>query len=717
MALKENLKRLISPRSIVFVGGRDLVAVAVRNCEELGYEGEIRVVNPKYKEIAGHTCYSSIAELPEVPDAAFVGVRRELTVEVVRELSALGAGGCVCYAAGFAELDAGGGALQEELVEAAGEMALVGPNCYGMLNCLDGAALWPDDHGGSRVERGVAIISQSGNISWNLTMADRSVPLSYVFSIGNQASLGLADYVDALVEDPRVTAIGMYVEGIKDVPGFSRAASRALEKGVPLVALKPGSSELGNHITLSHTSSLSGQDDLYDALFKRLGVVRVDSVPSLLETLKLLSVHGPLPGPRLGVLSVSGGDAALFADLADSAGLEIPGLSETQEATLREQLASFTSIGNPLDYNTAVWGDRGRLEWCFSTLMGGSFDAAVLLLHYPRPGSGDTTSYDMAVDALIASQEQTGTPGVVACTLTELLPADARRRLLAGGVVPLQGLHETAVALRGASWYGERRNELLGGGAVESFVPLHTGADVGESRLLDEWESKRLLSGFGVETPKGQLVSAEEASEVAGALGFPVVVKAVSSTIAHKSELGAVELNLKTVEEVAAAAARIGANVSGEVGASSKLLVERMVEGTVAELIVGLKKDERFGLALVIGAGGVLVNFVEDSATLLLPTSRKEVDRALGSLKVSGLIEGFRGGPRGDREAAVDAILAVAAFAEEYQDDIEELDVNPLLVLPEGEGAVAADVLVRLDGERKQQPPDSGLNVVGNPEH
>ncbi|MGH3089765.1 MAG: CoA-binding protein, partial [Rubrobacteraceae bacterium] len=492
-AKQENLKRLLSPRHIALIGGREM-AGAVRNCEALGYEGEIRVVNPKREEISGQKCYPSVADLPEAPDAAFVGVRRELAVEVVRELAERGAGGCVCYAAGFAELGPEGEALQKELVAAAGAMALVGPNCYGLLNYLDGAALWPDLHGGERVERGVAIVSQSGNVSLNVTMADRSLPLTHVISIGNQAVLGIGDYVEALIKDRKVEAIGMYVEGIDDVPGFGRAAIAALKKGVPLVALKSGTSRLGSRITLSHTDSLSHPDELYTALFERLGVVRVDSVPALLETLKLLAISGPLEGRKLGVLAASGGDSAMFADLASPAGLKMPQFDEDQTAALRDQLGGFASVSNPLDYNTAVWGDRAELERCFATVMEGDFDATLLTLDYPRPGTGDKDPWDAAADGLIAARERTGKRAVVLSNVPELLPREARERLLAGGVAPLQGLREAVTALRGAAWYGEKRREVLAEGAPENLVPVSPGREPASPRFLDEWESKRLLA-------------------------------------------------------------------------------------------------------------------------------------------------------------------------------------------------------------------------------
>lgn len=694
---EENLQRLLCPQQIVFIGGRGL-AGAIHNCEALGFEGEIWAVNPTRDEIAGRPCYPSISDLPEPPDAAFVGVRRELTIEVVRDLASLRTGGSVCYAAGFAEIGSEGEALQEQLVEAAGEMALVGPNCYGLINYLEGAALWPDLHGGERLEQGVAILSQSGNISLNMTMADRSLPISHIASIGNQAVLGLGDYIEALLEESRVRAIGMYVEGIEDVPAFSRAALRALQKGIPLVVLKSGSSEVGNRMTLSHTSSLSEPDELYDALFERLGIVRADSVPTLIETLKLLATTGPLGGRRVGVLAGSGGDAALVADLAATAGLALPTFDDYQEAALRQQLAAFVSVSNPLDYNTGVWGDRKELRRCFTTVMEGDLDATLLTLDYPRLDSGDHDPWDAAVDALIAAHDRTGRPAMVASTIPELLPQGARERLLENSVVPLQGLPEALAALAGAAWYGECRQEILTQ-EPESLIPLKSDRFPQTPQALDEWKGKRLLAEFGLRVPEGQLSGPADAPGTAIEIGFPVVVKAVGHNLAHKSELGAVALGLKTAEDVRTAVEEIGSRVAALADAHGTFLVERMIEGVIAELIVGLKRDERFGLALVIGSGGTLANLVRDSTTLLLPTSHRAVSRALDRLKAAKLLEGICDRPPGDREGAIEAVLAVAAFAEAQQERLLELDINPLIVLPAGEGVVAADVFIRMKTE------------------
>ncbi len=688
---RENIKRLLAPQHVAVIGGREAAEV-VHQCRELGFAGEIWPVHPTREQLGGRPCFSSIGALPAGPDAAFIAVPRGTTVDVVDELAARGAGGCVCYAAGFAELGAEGRALQQELVAAAGDMALVGPNCYGVLNYVDGVALWPSAHGGHRVERGVALVSQSGNIALNLTMTGRSIPLAYVVSVGNQAVLGIGDYIPFLVDDPRVTAIGLYIEGLNDIDGFSRAAEYALGRGTPIVAIKVGTSEVASRLTLTHTSSLAGPDSFYDALFERLGIMRVNTLTTFMEALKLLSFSGPLPGRRLGVLTCSGGEAALTADLAKEARLSIPELSMHQVEALRTQLPPFATISNPLDYNTSLWGNADALQRCFITLMEGDIDVTLLIIDYPRSEARGIEEWDASIEAVIEASKQTGRQAVVISTFPELLPEDVRKRLIMNGVVPLQGLPEAIAALECSAWYNEKQQKFA---ALAASGRLHLPAPApikDEIRLLNEWEAKQALSRFGLKVPNGRLVSGSGAPKAAAEIGFPVVVKAVGNALVHKSEARALALNLIDEHMVASAVQRMASAAGNE----NRFLVESMIANAVAELIIGVKRDDQIGLGLVIGSGGVLVNLIEDSHTLLLPTDRQSVAAALDSLKVMQLLSGYRGQRAGDRDAVIDAILAVATFAEHHRDRLLELDVNPLLVLPLGEGAIAVDAFIRM---------------------
>ena len=697
----QKLGRLFSPRSIAFVGG-SIAEMALKRCLEMGFDGDIYPVHPARETVAGFKCYGSVDELPCAPDAAYIGVNREQTIAVVKSLAQMGAGGCACYAAGFSEMGEDGQGYQQRLVEASADMPLIGPNTFGFVNYLDNCALWPYLFGANAiarpteekmVNRGVAIISQSGNIAMNLSMNDRSVNLTHVIGTGNQAVLGAGDFIEALLLDDRVTAIGMYVEGFDDVAAFSRAAVAALEKGVPIVVVKVGKTEASARQVGSHTSSLTGSDELHDALFAQLGVIRVDSLNRLLETLKVLDLAGPLRGNNVLSLSCSGGEAAIMADLAPGLGLNMQPFSDAQIVSLNSQLGNFGTVSNPFDYNTLIWGDQPAMQQCFTTAMSGDHDAALLIYDHPTIEAAEVAEWVMTLDAFIAAHKSTGMPAFVICTVSELLPLDMRRRLISNGIVPLQGFEDGLYAYAMAA----RHHVFRADSALDITLPRFAEGSVSpESIVLDEWDSKCRLAQCGLKTPAGALGTATELPGLADSLVYPVVVKAVGTDFLHKSDMGAVALNLNSAEEVAAAVEKISLSAKAHNAVAEQFLVEQMVAGSIAELIVGIKRDEQFGPALVIGAGGVLVELMADSASLLLPTNRRAVLNAINSLSSVKLLQGFRGKPPGDIEAVVDAVMAIASFAEDHWEQLLELDVNPLMVLPEGQGVIAADALIVL---------------------
>ncbi|MDH3452300.1 MAG: acetate--CoA ligase family protein, partial [Gammaproteobacteria bacterium] len=587
-------------------------------------------------------------------------------------------------ASGFAELDDRGRALQQALTVAAGDMPLVGPNCYGLLNYLDGAALWPDQHGGERCERGVAIITQSGNIGLSLTMQQRSLPLAYLVSVGNQAVLNIGDYLQAFVEDSRVSAIGLHLEGVPDVKRFSAACAHALAKRKPVVVLKSGRSEKAAQTALSHTSALAGADQLYGALFARFGVARAASLSTFVETLKLLHVHGPLPGNRIASLSCSGGEAGLVADLAQTLGLQLPDFASAQSATLRNVLGERVSVANPLDYHTYIWSNETALTECYAAVLGSDVDIALLVTDYPHPERCDDRDWLIVERAFINAHRRTRKRPIMVATLPENFPGAARQRLLAEGIAPMQGLEDCLAAIEAAVAIGAAHSRAL----PATLIPA-CHAVAGDSRVLDEHAAKAVLQEAGINIPVGRRVTPDTAAIGAEELGFPVAVKVLSDSLAHKTEVGALRLPLHGSAAVMQAVEEMR-------HLSAEFLVERMIENAVAELFIGVLGDAQFGATLVIGSGGVLVELLADSATLLLPTDAETVLRALRSLRIFPLLEGFRGKPAGDVDAVVQTVLRVADFAVAHQDALLELDINPLLVLPRGEGAVAADALIRL---------------------
>ncbi len=676
-----NLTPLLHPKSIVFIGGGEC-DVAIRKTLALGFTGKIWAVHPTREQLGGIACIRSVDDIDDIPDAAFVAVKREPTIEIVRGLRKLGCGGAVIYASGFAET--GDAHLQKQLLKAAGGMPLMGPNCYGFVNGMARAALWPDEHGVDPIDRGVAIITQSGNIACNFTMTRRALPLACVYAIGNQADVDMAQMLEALARDERITAIGLHIEGLTDVVAFASAANIARNLKKPVIALKTGRSEQGAKVALSHTSSLAGADTLYDALFERYGIARVKSVTAFVETLKFLHHGGPLKDNKIVSMSCSGGEAALIADMGLERNLVFPPFNAETKPKVAATLNEYVTIDNPLDYHTFIWNQEDKLTATFSAVLSGGYDAAMLILDTPTNPKTNPATWLVTAQSYANAADATGARAVVAASLPECMPLDVAATLASHGVAPMLGLDDTLAAFEAAAFIG--RNWAR----TETLPQLNaTQAKGAKEVILSEHEAKSLLKSFGLPVPEGNVCKASEAAGAAKQLGFPVTIKTSSSAIAHKTEAGGVALNIKTAEEAEAVAQRM-------VKLAPDVLVERMVTGAVAELIIGLRNDPQFGPALVIGAGGVLTELLKDSITLLLPTSREEIIRALQSLKVWKLVEGFRG-KSGDSHAVIAAVEAVADFAKAHSTTIEELDVNPLLVLPSG--AVAVDALIRMRKE------------------
>ena len=680
------LDRLIRPKSIAVFGGKEARRV-IEQCNKMGFAGEIWPVHPKLDDVLGRKCYRSVADLPAAPDAAFVGVNRQLTIDIIRELSARGAGGAICYASGFREAVnelADGNELQSALVEAAGDMAIVGPNCYGFINMLDGALLWPDQHGMLRVDKGVAVLTQSSNIACNVSMQMRGLPLAYLMTAGNQAQTGLSDLACAVIEDPRVTAVGLHIEGFDSIEALQRLAKRARELKKPVVTLKVGKSEAAQLATVSHTASLAGNDAVSSALLARLGIGRVDTLPELLETLKLLHLHGTLKSFDISSMSCSGGEASLMADAGVGRKVVYRALKDEQRQPLRESLGEMVTISNPLDYHTFVWGNREKQTTAFSAMMKGDYAINLIVLDFPRQDRCDAADWVTTCDAVIDASRATRAVAGIVASLGENMPEETALRLMAEKVVPFSGIEEALTACEisaeiGRLWAQPEAAPLLAVSHCE-----------GDSVTLSEHEAKTELAAFGLTIPQGLTAeTAEQAADAAEKLGFPVALK--GQGVAHKTEAGAVKLNLASREAVQEAARAMA-------GVASGYLVEKMVARPVAELIVGAMRDPVAGPVLTVGAGGILVELLEDSAILTLPTDENAIRKALSGLKVAKLLRGYRGQPKGDVDALVKAVASVASYVVSNASMIEEVDINPIMVLPEGLGTVAADALIRRRG-------------------
>ncbi|MEN8841584.1 MAG: acetate--CoA ligase family protein [Octadecabacter sp.] len=667
--MNRDLSRLFRPKSIAVVGGGAWCRAVIEQLQKSNFDGVIWPIHPSREEICGLKAYPTALDLPTPPDAVFIGINRDATIGAVERLSRMGAGGAVCFASGFGETEDGQDA-NVRLLKAAGDMPILGPNCYGMINALDGVSLWPDQHGCTPVNRGVAILTQSSNIAINLTMQRRGVPIAYVVTCGNQAQLSEAKIADALLDDPRVTAIGLHIEGFSDLPAWQALARKALAKGIPLIALKVGKSTEAQNATISHTASLAGSDAGASALLDHLGIARVDSLPTLLEALKILHISGPLTSTRIASISCSGGEASLIADVAHGTSLSFLPLTNIQEKDLLSALGPKVALANPLDYHTYIWRDTEAMTRAFSAMIETKLAITFLIVDFPRADICDPSDWECVIQAALSTRRATGGTIAMVATLPELMPEDVARRLMDGGVIPLNGLVEALAATEAAQKRTPHEADLI--------VP--SAADPAET--LPESDAKQALANVGVTIPNlrtgGINALASHADENAGTY----VLKSVG--IAHKSETGGVALSLTDGDAVRTAGAKM---------ASETFILEEMVSGAVAEILIGIVKDPAHGFIMTLGAGGVFTELLKDSVSVLLPTTRSHLEQVLTRLKVAKILDGYRNQPSGDIDALLDACEAIQSYVLANLDTIEEVEVNPLIVTPTR--AVAVDALIR----------------------
>ena len=670
--MTRDLSRLLRPRSIAVIGGGAISRYLMENCAKIGFAGPLLHVHPMRGEFA------SVQDLPTPPDVAFVGVNRAATTGIVAELAAMGAGGAVAYASGFAEAAAelaDGGDLQAELVKAAGEMVLIGPNCYGFLNYLDGAALWPDQQGGQRCETGVAIITQSSNIAINLTMQRRGVPLAYLVTAGNQAQTGLGEIGQFLLEDPRVTALGLHIEGIGDLRAFEALAAKAQALGKPIVALKAGVSEQAQTAAISHTASLAGSAAGASALLRRLGIAQVGSLSVLLETLKLCHVVGPLKSNRIASMSCSGGEASLMADAAVGHAITYPPLDVQQTQALRAALGPRVALANPLDYHTYIWADVTQMTAAYSAMMTGDLALGVVVADFPRNDRCSDVDWDPVIEAVAATAKASATPMAILSSIAENLPEATAVRLIASGIVPLNGIDAAIPAIEAAAVLGQSHCAPM---------PLVLPGAPSDVEMIEEGSAKALLRKAGVIVPKAVTVSdIKDLSEAVDLVGFPLVLKGMG--LAHKTEAGAVALGLNSLSEVERAAVLMPV---------TQFLVEEMITGAVAELLIGIVRDPAHGMLLTLAAGGTFTELLRDRASLLLPVEAEDIRAALMSLRIAPVLHGYRGAAGANIEAIVEAVLAIQIYVMDHPGQIDEIEINPLICT--ATRAVAADVLLRI---------------------
>ncbi|MEU0105006.1 acetate--CoA ligase family protein [Streptomyces sp. NPDC006251] len=686
-----DLDRFFRPHSVAVIGASDaegrpnsgITRQLADWAQRVG--ARLHPVHPSRPAVFGVPCVPSVADLPERVDLAVVLVGDPLPV--VEELAEAEARFAVVFASGFAETGPAGEEAQRRLaaaVERSG-LRLLGPNTN--LNAFE---RFRDDLEGPAI----ALITQSGHQGRPVfALQELGIRLSHWAPTGNEADLETADFLSYFAEQPEVGAIACYLEGLKDGRSFLLAADRAARRGVPVVAVKVGRTETGARTATSHTGKLTGADAVVDAAFRQFGVIRVDGIDELQDTAALLARAHPPRADGVVVYSISGGTGAHVADLATEAGLRLPVLSEARQAELHQWIPEYLSVANPVDNGGHPVGDeRGRK--IIDTLLD---DPEVGVLICPITGPFPPLSDRLVRDLADAAERTDKLVCVVWGSPVGTEPAYREVLLGSSRVATFRTVGNCLTAVRAhlahhrfTTGYRSPFDE-----APRTPSPSYRKAQalLRPGQQLSEHAAKQLLRAYGIRVPREQLVtSAAAAVRAAGLVGYPVVMKASGARIAHKTELGLVKIGLTSASQVRDAYRELTDIARYEGVPLDGVLVCQMVEQGV-EMVVGVTQDELFGPTVTVGLGGVLVEVLRDTVVGVPPFGEEQARDMLAGLRGRALLDGVRGRPPADRDALVEVVLRVQRMALELGDRLAELDINPLMVLPQRQGAVALDAL------------------------
>jgi acyl-CoA synthetase (NDP forming) len=686
---RAQLDRLIAPRSIAIVGASPRAgSFGLRTLENLAhFRGAIWPVNAKYQAIGGRACYASLAALPGKPDLVTLVVPREGVEAALEEAAAAGAGGAIVYASGYGEMGREEEqAAQQRLgaIARAAHMPLLGPNCMGLVNHAlgVGVSFIPEYAKMPRTLGPIAFVSQSGALGYCLAQAaERGLGFRYFFSVGNSSDVDVADLIGAMAEDEGVRAIACLFEGVPSAQRLLEAGERAKRAGKPVIVYKLGASEDGAAAARSHTGSLAGSAAAFRALFDRAGFVAVDNYEALVEYAKFFAAAGKPastpPARGVAVVSGSGGAGVIAADMAARHGVPMPQPTEKTIAALRSVVPEFGAARNPCDPTGQVLSVPESYGKCCRALL--DDPQYGVLLCAMSVAAHETGSARAGTIAALA-REQPKPVSVV--WVSEWLQGPGSEAYEADDRVGLfRSLDRCYAAI--AAW--QRWHEAPPA-AQARLSTKNPSLLPGTRKTLAEREAKAALAQYGVHcVPERRAKNTDEALKAAAEVGYPVVLKA-DGDIAHKTEAGAVTLDIR---DAAALRAACGAMTAAKEG----FLVQPMLTGGV-ELVVGAKRDPQVGPVLLVGLGGVLVEIMRDTALALAPVGKAEARRMLESLKGFKLLQGYRGSPPADLDSVCEAIARISEFAADYADEIEEIDVNPLLARPDG--AIALDALIVL---------------------
>ncbi|KPQ07090.1 MAG: hypothetical protein HLUCCA12_06955 [Rhodobacteraceae bacterium HLUCCA12] len=684
------LEALFNPRAVAVIGaseapgsvGRDVVETLAAK----GYGGRILPVNPKYDTLLGLPCFAHVFDLPQGVDLAAIAVPARAVPDAVRAVGAAGIPFAVVFASGFSETGTQGTALQKEILAVArrARVRLIGPNCQGLMNVAGGIHVGFGPAYRQDYRRGaVSVVSQSGAFGNSILMGldGEGVGTRHYISTGNEAMTGALDVMAGMLEDGETRVIAAYVEGLRDPFQLRAVAARARERDVPLVLWKVGRSPVGARAAASHTASLAGDDRLYRAAFGQLGIVEVDDIGEMADCVRALESGRRASGPRMAVVTVSGGAGVAMADRAAELGLDLPALHPATVTALQKILPDFASVANPLDVTAgAVMNAESLVAALDCVVRDPGVD--MLALSFAAASGASARAIAEALDRL-ASENPT-LPIAIAWNAPRAGNEDAFARIEAAGL-PIYATPARAVRGLAAIWQGRGPVAAIATPRPRTTVP---------ARLLNEVAAKAHLDGSGIRIPTEAVAhSADEAAALATRIGYPVVMKLLSSRLAHKSDVGGVRLGLDDEAAVRAAFDALAA-LPGRLDLPDEgVLVQEQIAGGI-EVILGARRDPGFGPVVMVGAGGILAEVLDDVAIRLAPVSLPEARAMIAETRVSRLLDGLRGRAPGDAEALAQAIARLSRQIADPAAPAAEIEINPLFVQPPGQGVIAGDCVV-----------------------
>lgn len=698
-----DISKLLRPRAVAVVGASEKSGFGGDTCrnilENQADTSHVYPVNPKKETVFGKKCYPTLADLPEEIDLVILCTSQKTIVDFLKQAKAKGAGAAVVYASGYSEVGtAEGKAFEKELVDAAKalDMVVMGPNCAGYINFGDDifSFAFIGDYKGKKGN--IGFVSQSGQFCIDM-MKSAEMKYSFAISAGNSAMVQMEDYLNFLIDDSNTKVIALYLEGVKNPHKFEACLQKTMEKKKPVVILKAGRSPKGQATAASHTGSMAGSDKTYDAVFEKFGVIRADDMQDLRSTASLLATLRVLPKkPAFSAMCLSGGETAVSADTGFLHGIEYPDFSEVTLKKLNDMLPDFATPRNPLDMTAALCYDADAFASGITTVMSDpSIEMGLVGLTI---SDKVTVSNDIMFEGIRRAFEQIPDKPLAVMSFMEA----ARNKEL------VERFQNAGIPVLPTTKYGFRALQHL-----QDFISHDTikrearlaipEAHSANTRALSEYESKKLLADNGVPVDLGYIAKTKaEVKEYAEKIGYPLVMKVESNDILHKSDVGGVMLNIKSLEQAEEAYDKILANAVQHAPNAkiNGILMQKMLKAGT-EMIIGLNSDPQFGPMLLVGMGGVFVEVFKDAALYPVPLNHDEALHMLQSLKSFKLLNGYRGNPPADIEALTDMMVKISDFAYRKKDTLKELDMNPLFVYPKGEGVAIADALAVMYEEEK----------------